>query len=84
MNAGEIREYAEQHIKGGHVPPDLAAFRMLSEIAAQLAEYNERAARAEPFAMKVAEKSLAMMERTEKACDELDRKTKRKDGTSKS
>jgi len=44
----------------------------LREIAAQLAEWNERAAKQEPLSLRIAEKSLAMMERTEKACAKLD------------
>ena len=77
MNAEQIREYIEQHIQGGNLPQDLAAFRMLGEIAAQFAEYNERAARQEPTALKIAKKSLAMMERTEKACAALEKKERK-------
>jgi hypothetical protein len=49
----------------------------LAEIAAQLAEWNERNARAEKKAMEIADRSMGLIERSEKSMDELDEKKKR-------
>jgi len=43
MTAAEIREYLNEHIAKRTLPDELASFRILGEIAAQLAELNERA-----------------------------------------
>ena len=46
----------------------------LPEIAAQLAEQNERNARAEKKALELADRSMALIERGEKYFDELEAK----------
>ena len=43
MDAREIRAYVEAHFQQGTVKQELAEFRLLGEIAAHLAEMNERA-----------------------------------------
>jgi len=71
MTAEQIREYIDQHIEAGHLPQEFATFRILGEIAAQLAEYNERNARAEKVGLELAQRSMNMMERTEKELDKV-------------
>jgi hypothetical protein len=53
----------------------------LPEIAAQLAEWNERNARAEKKAMEIADRSMGLIERSEKSMDELDDKKKKRDAS---
>jgi len=54
---------------------------ILREIAAQLAEWNERNARAEKKAMEIADRSMGLIERSEKSLDEFDDKKKKRDGS---
>jgi hypothetical protein len=43
VTAVEIRAYVDDHLAKGTIPDTLANLRMLSEIAAQLAELNAKA-----------------------------------------